>query len=157
MKGGNSDNHGSDLNKGNILKFTFNTLTEEGCKAFDAYRTNLEELFLSHCEVMRHGTVVKETTSTIFNKPEVIPEVRPDPSPSRSDIQVMINSALERQAKSTNELLRRLIEERNGKNLMLLVLVLLLLFALLVLLKSIHTQVIHRRAAHQYKTPLPNR
>jgi hypothetical protein len=27
----------------------------------------------------------------------------------------MINSALERQAKSTNELLRRLIEERDGK------------------------------------------
>jgi hypothetical protein len=29
----------------------------------------------------------------------------------------MINSALERQAKSTNELLRRLIEERDGKKL----------------------------------------
>jgi hypothetical protein len=27
----------------------------------------------------------------------------------------MINSTLERQAKSTNELLRRLIEERDGK------------------------------------------
>jgi hypothetical protein len=51
MKGGNSGHNGSDLNKGNILKLTFNTLTEEGCKAFEAYRANLEELFLSHCEV----------------------------------------------------------------------------------------------------------
>jgi hypothetical protein len=52
MKGGNSGNNGSDLNKSNILKPTFNTLMEEGRKAFKAYRTNLEELFLSRCEVM---------------------------------------------------------------------------------------------------------
>jgi hypothetical protein len=51
MKGGNSGNNGSDLDKGNILKPTFDTLMEEGHKAFDVYRTNLEELFLSHCEV----------------------------------------------------------------------------------------------------------
>jgi hypothetical protein len=51
MKGGNSGHNGSDLNKGNILKPNFNTLTEEGCKAFEAYRANLEELFLSHCGV----------------------------------------------------------------------------------------------------------
>jgi carbon starvation protein CstA len=55
----------------------------------------------------------------------------------------MIDSTLERQAKSIDELLRRLIEERYGKNLMLLVLILLLL-VLLVLLKLIHTQVVHR-------------
>jgi hypothetical protein len=30
MNGGNSGNNGSDLNKGNILKHTFDTLTEEG-------------------------------------------------------------------------------------------------------------------------------
>jgi hypothetical protein len=30
MKGGNSSNNGSDLDKDNILKPTFNTLTEEG-------------------------------------------------------------------------------------------------------------------------------
>jgi hypothetical protein len=53
----------------------------------------------------------------------------------------MINSALERQAKSTNELLHRLVEEQVRKNLILLVLVLLLL-VLLVLVKPIHIQVV---------------
>jgi hypothetical protein len=47
MKGGNSGNNGSDLDKNNILKATFDTLTEEGHRAFEAYRTNLEELILS--------------------------------------------------------------------------------------------------------------
>ncbi len=42
MKGENSGNNGSDLDKGNILKPTFNTMTEEGCKAFEAYHANLE-------------------------------------------------------------------------------------------------------------------
>jgi hypothetical protein len=51
MKGGNSGHNGSNLDKGNILKPTFNTLMEEGCKAFKVYHTNLEELFLSCCEV----------------------------------------------------------------------------------------------------------
>jgi hypothetical protein len=97
MKGRNSGNNGSDLDKGNILKPTFDTLMGGG--AFKAYRTNLEELFLSRCEVMRHGTVLKDTTPIVFNKPEVIPNVQPDPSPSRNDIQSMINSALERQAR----------------------------------------------------------
>jgi hypothetical protein len=59
----------------------------------------------------------------------------------------MINSVLERQAKSTDELLRRLIEERDRKNLILLVLIILLLLVLLVLLKLIHTQVVHRWVA----------
>jgi hypothetical protein len=52
MKGGNSGSNKSDLDKGNILKHTFNTLTEEGRKTFEAYCTNLEELFLSRCEVV---------------------------------------------------------------------------------------------------------
>jgi hypothetical protein len=69
----------------------------------------------------------------------------------------MINSTLERQAKSTDELLRMLIEERDGKKLMLLKLIILLLLALLVLLKPIYTQVVHRRAALQCLTPLPSR
>jgi hypothetical protein len=43
--------------------------------------------------------------------------VRPDPFSSHNDIQSMINSVSERQAKSTDELLRRLIEERDGKKL----------------------------------------
>jgi hypothetical protein len=51
MKGGNSGNNGSNLDKGNILKPTFDTLTEKGHKVFDAYHANLEELFLSHREV----------------------------------------------------------------------------------------------------------
>jgi hypothetical protein len=86
IKCGNSGNNGFDLDKGNILKPTFDTLMEEGRKAFEAYRVNLEEIFLSCCEVMRHGTVLKDTTSIIFNKSEVIPEVRSDPSPSHNDI-----------------------------------------------------------------------
>jgi hypothetical protein len=149
MKGGNSDNNGSDLDKENILKPTFDTLMEEGRKAFKAYLADLEELFLSRCEVTRQGTVLQDTTPIVFNKPEITPEVQPDLSPSHNDIQVMINSAIERQVKSTDELLHRLIEERDGKNLMLLVLILLLLLALLVSLKPIHTQVVHQLAAHQ--------
>jgi hypothetical protein len=47
MKGGNSSHNGYDLDKGNILKPTFDTLTEEGHKAFNVYCANLEELFLS--------------------------------------------------------------------------------------------------------------
>jgi hypothetical protein len=86
MKGGNSGNNGSNLNKNNILKSTFDTLTEEGRKVFEAYRANLEELFLSRCEVMRHGTILKDTTPIVFHKLEVIPEVRPNPLPSHNDI-----------------------------------------------------------------------
>jgi hypothetical protein len=52
MKGGNFCNNGSNLNNGNILKPTFDTLMEEGHKVFDAYHANLEELFLSYFEVM---------------------------------------------------------------------------------------------------------
>jgi hypothetical protein len=37
--------------------------------------------------------------------------------PSLNDVQNMINSAIERQAKSTDELLHNLIEERDGKKL----------------------------------------
>jgi hypothetical protein len=125
MKGENSSNNRSDLDKSIILKPTFDTLTEEGRKAFEAYHTNLEELFLSHCEVTWHGTVLKDTTAIVFHMPEVIPEIQPDPSPFQNDIQFMINFALERQAKSTDELPCRLIEERDGKNLIILMLILL--------------------------------
>jgi hypothetical protein len=115
MKSGNSSHNGSDLDKGNILKPTFNTLMEQGFKAFKVYRANLEELFLSHCEVTRQGIVLKDTTLIVFSKLEVTLEVWPNPSPSLNDIQNMINSAFERQAKSTDELLCKLIEERDGK------------------------------------------
>jgi hypothetical protein len=70
-----------------------------------------------YCEVTRQGTALKDTTPIVFTKPEVISEVRPNPPPSLNDVQNMINSALERQAKSTDELLRRLIEERDRKKL----------------------------------------
>jgi hypothetical protein len=53
MKGGNSGNNGSNPNKGNIFKSTFETLTKEGRKAFEAYHADLEELFLSRGVVMR--------------------------------------------------------------------------------------------------------
>jgi hypothetical protein len=110
MKSGNSSTNGSDLDKTNIINPTFDNLTEEGHKVFEAYHTNLEELFLSHCEVMQQEIILNDTTSIIFHKVEVILDVRPDPSQSRNDIQSMINSVLERQVKSTDELLRRLIE-----------------------------------------------
>jgi hypothetical protein len=51
VKSGNYGHNRSNLDKDNILKSTFDTLTEEGRKAFKAYCTNLEELFLSRCEV----------------------------------------------------------------------------------------------------------
>jgi hypothetical protein len=156
MKGGNSDNNGSDFDKSNILKSTFDTLMKEGHKVFEAYRVNFKEPFLSRGEVTHQGTILQDTTSIVFNKTEVIPEVWLDSSPSRNDIQAMINSALERQAKSTDELLRRLVEERDGKNLTLLAIILLLLFALLVLLKLINTQVVHRRVTLQCPTPQPS-
>jgi hypothetical protein len=115
MNGGNSSHNGSDLDMGNIFKLTFDTLTKEGCKTFEAYHANLEELFLSCCEVTWQGTVHKDTTPIIFTKPEVIPEVRLNSSPSLNDVQNMINSTLERQAKTTDKLLHRLIEERDEK------------------------------------------
>jgi hypothetical protein len=113
----NSSNNGSDLDKSNILKPTFDTLMEEGRKAFKAYHAKLEELFLSRCEVTWQGTILQDTTLIVFNRPEVTSEVQPEPSPSRNDIQSKINSELGRQAKSTDELLRRLIEEQDGKKL----------------------------------------
>jgi hypothetical protein len=96
MKGGNSSTNGSDLDKSNILKHTFDTLMEYGRKAFEAYHIDFDVLFLWRCEVTRQGTVLRDITSIVFNKTEVTPEVRPDPLPSRNDIQSMINSALER-------------------------------------------------------------
>jgi recombination DNA repair RAD52 pathway protein len=117
IKGGNSDNNRSELDKNNMLKPTFDTLTEEGHKAFKAFCADFKELFLSHCEVMRQGTVLRDTTPIVFNKPEVKPEVQSNPSPSHNDNQSIINSALERQAKSSDELLCRLVEERDGKKL----------------------------------------
>jgi hypothetical protein len=55
MKGGNFGTNGSNLDKNNIIKATFDTLTEEGRKAFKAYHADLEELFLSHYEMTQQG------------------------------------------------------------------------------------------------------
>jgi hypothetical protein len=71
MNGGNSGKNGFDLDKGNILKLTFDTLTEEGHKAFDVYHANPEEIFLSRCKVTWQGSVLWDTTSIVFNMPEV--------------------------------------------------------------------------------------
>jgi hypothetical protein len=66
---------------------------------------------------MQWGAILKDTTPIIIHKAEVTSEVWPNPLPSLNDVQSMTNSALERQVKSTNELLRRLIEEWEGKKL----------------------------------------
>jgi hypothetical protein len=58
IKSGNSSNNGSDLDKSNILKLTFDILMEEGHKAFEAYHANLKEFFLSCYEVKWQGTVL---------------------------------------------------------------------------------------------------
>jgi hypothetical protein len=157
MKGGNFGTNGSNLDKNNILKPTFDTLTKEDRKAFEAYCANIKELFLSCCKVTQHETILKDTTTIVFHKLEVIPEVWPDPSSSLNDIQSMINSTLESQAKSTDELLRRLIEGWDGKNMILLVLMLLLLLVLLVLLKPIDIQVAHWWATLQCQTHVSSR
>jgi hypothetical protein len=157
MKSGNSDNNRSDLDKGNILKFTFHTLMEESRQAFEAYIADLRELFLSCGEVTWQGTVLQDITLIVFNKSKVIPEVQPDSSPSRNDIQFMIDCALGRQANSTDKLLRRLIEEQDEKKLDATNVNPSSSTALLVLLKLIHTQVVHWWAALPCHTPLSSR
>ncbi len=57
MNDENSNTNRSDLDKNNILKPTFDILTEEGRKVFEAYHANLEELFISHCEMMQCRTI----------------------------------------------------------------------------------------------------
>jgi hypothetical protein len=115
--GGDSSSNRSNLNKNNIIKPTFNTLIEEGHKAFEPYCTDLEKLFLSCCKVTGQGTVLKDTTPIIIHQVEVIPEVRHNPSFSLNDVQSMINSVLKRQVKSTDKLICRLIDERDRKKL----------------------------------------
>jgi hypothetical protein len=53
----------------------------------------------------------------IIRKAEVTPEVRSNPSLTLDDVQILINSTLEKQTKSNDELMRRLIEERDRKKL----------------------------------------
>jgi hypothetical protein len=77
MKDGNFDHNGFNLNKGNILMPTFDTMMEKGHKAFEVYHVNLEELFLSHCDVTQQGTVCKDTTPIVFIKPKVWSNILP--------------------------------------------------------------------------------
>jgi hypothetical protein len=51
MKKGGSGVNRSDLNNDNIVKPTFNTLTEEDWKALEAYRAEVDELFFSRYAV----------------------------------------------------------------------------------------------------------
>jgi hypothetical protein len=114
MKKGGSDVNGSDLHKDNIIKPTFNNLMEKDRKVLEAYRVVVDELFFSHYEVTQQGLIQKDATPIIIRKAEVTPEVWPNPSLSLNDVQSMINAASERQAKSSDELMRRLIEGRDG-------------------------------------------
>jgi hypothetical protein len=96
---------------------TFDTLTDDDCNVLEAYRTDLEELFYTRYEVTWQRLILKDTTSIIIRKAEVTPKVWPNSSLSLDNVQSMINSALERQAKSSDELMSRLIEEQDGKKL----------------------------------------
>jgi hypothetical protein len=86
MKGGNSDTNRSDLDKNNIIKPTFDTLTEEGHKALEAYRANLEELFYLRYEMTRQEAILKDVALIIIRKAEVWP----NPLLSLDDVQSMI-------------------------------------------------------------------
>jgi hypothetical protein len=59
------------------------------------------------------GLIQKDATVINICKSEVTPEVRSNPWLSLDDVQDMINSALEKKAKSSNIMMRRLIEERD--------------------------------------------
>jgi hypothetical protein len=117
MKKGGSGVNGSDLHKDNIIKPTFNNLMEQDRKVLEAYRVVVDEHFFSRYEVTQQGLIQKDATPIIIRKAEVTPEVWPNPSLSLNDVQSMINVALERQAKCSDELMRRLIEGRDGKKL----------------------------------------
>jgi hypothetical protein len=64
----------------------------------------------------RRGLVQKDTTPIVIRKAEVTLKVRSKPLLSFDDVQSMINFTLERQAKSNDELMHRLIEEQDEKN-----------------------------------------
>jgi hypothetical protein len=145
MKKGVPGTNGSDLNKNNIIKSTLDHLSEEDCKTLKAYHKEVDEIFLSRNEVTQYGLIQKDATpinirkskvtpeirsnpsfslddvqvmiNSNIRKSKVTPEVRSNPSFSLDDVQVMINSVLERQVKSSNELMRKLIVERDRKKL----------------------------------------
>jgi hypothetical protein len=115
MKKGDPDTNGSNLNKNNIIKPTLDHLSEEDRKMLEAYHKEVDEIFLSCYEVTRQGLVQKDAAPINIHKSEVTPKVRSNTLLSLDDVQVLINSTLERQAKSSNEMMHILIEERDGK------------------------------------------
>jgi hypothetical protein len=104
MKHGDSDTNVSDLNKNNIIEPTLNHLLEEDRKVFEAYHKEVDEIFMSCYEVTWQGLVQKDATRINIHKSEVTPEVWSNPLLSLDDVQIMINSALERKVKSSNAL-----------------------------------------------------
>jgi hypothetical protein len=54
MKKGGSGVNGSDFNKDNIIKPTFETMMKEDCKVLEAYRVEVDELLYSHYKVTCH-------------------------------------------------------------------------------------------------------
>jgi hypothetical protein len=86
MKKGGSGVNRYGIDKNNIIRPTFNTLTEDDRKALETYRTDLDEFFYSHYEVTRQGLVFKDTTPIIIRKAEVTHEVRSNPSLSLDDV-----------------------------------------------------------------------
>jgi hypothetical protein len=117
LKNGGCSTNGSDLDKDTIIKPTFNILLEEDHKELEAYCEEVDELFLSCYEVTRQGLIQKDAAPIVICKAEVTPEVRSNPLLSLDDVQSIVNSALERQVKSSDELMHRLIEEWDGKKL----------------------------------------
>jgi hypothetical protein len=90
-------------------------LSEEDRKALEAYHKEVYEVFLSRYEVTRQGVIKRNATPITICLSEVTPKVKNTPTLSLDDVQIMINFVLERQAKSSNEMMRTLIEERDGK------------------------------------------
>jgi hypothetical protein len=117
MKKGDPSTNDSDLNKDNIIKPTLDCLSREDRKALETYHKEVDEIFLSRYEVTRQRLIQKDATPINIRKFVVTPEVWSNPSLSLNDVQVMINSILERQAKSINELMHKFIEVRDGEKL----------------------------------------
>jgi hypothetical protein len=131
-------------------------LTKKGRKALESYHIDLDELFYSRYEVTQQGVILKDTVPIIIHKAEVAPEVRTNPSLSLDDVQSMINSALERQAKSNDGLVCMLIEERDGKKLANSDVNPSSSSCPVNFLNQIRKQVAHRRAALQCQTHQPS-
>jgi hypothetical protein len=68
MKKGGSGVNGSDLNKDNINKPTFDTLMEEDHKVLKAYCVGVDELLYSRYMVTWHGLILKDAAPIIIHR-----------------------------------------------------------------------------------------